>query len=312
MSPVADGSDFGGSLRNPAGWNNVFGFRPTAGRVPFGPTPEIFMQSMGYEGPMARTVGDLALLLSVMAGYDDRAPLSLQGDPHQFVAPIERDFRGVRIGWLGNLGSLPMETGMLDLCLGSLRRLESAGCVIEDASLGVSRERIWDSFVKLRSCIAAGSLGAFYADPAKRDLLKPEAIWEIENGLNLSATDVFAASIGRSEVYQSFQTAFRTFDFLALPTAQVFPFDAKQHWPRDVAGVTMTSYHNWMEVVAGPTLAGCPAIAVAAGFGPGNLPSGIQLIGPNLQDFAVLQLAHAYEQVARDVISTLPPMLSDA
>ncbi|MCK8785291.1 amidase [Roseomonas sp. NAR14] len=310
LVPVADGSDFAGSLRNPAGWNNVFGFRPSAGRVPHGPLPELFMQNMGYDGPMARRVGDLALLLSVMAGYDDRTPLSLDGDGRQFAAPLGRDMRGVRIGWLGDLGGIPMETGMLDLCLGGLRRLEAAGCTIEEARLGIGRDVIWDSFVALRQGFMAGSLRGLYADPAARARLKPEAVWEIEGGLRRSAADLFEASARRSAVYRAFRDALRHHDFLALPSAQVFPFDAALHWPAEVAGVAMDSYHRWMEVVAGPSLAGLPVVAVPAGFGPAGLPSGIQLVGRARQDLAVLQLAHAYEQVAGDVLSRLPPLLA--
>jgi amidase len=310
MLPVADGSDFAGSLRNPAGWNNVFGFRPSAGRVPSGPTPEVFMQSIGMEGPMGRTVSDVAMLLSVMAGYDDRAPLSLTGDPAQFAAPLARDMKGVRIGWLGDLGGIPMEAGMLELCLSGVRRLEDAGCVIEPARLDIGRETIWDSFVRLRQGFVAGGLIGLYGDAAKRDKLKPEARWEIEGGSRLSAVDLYAASAQRSAVYQAFRSALQQYDFLAMPTAQVFPFDAGLAWPAQVAGVSMDSYHRWMEIVAGPSLAGCPTAAVPAGFGPSGLPSGIQLIGRSQQDFAVLQLAYAYEQVSQPVLSVLPPLLS--
>jgi len=310
MVPVADGSDFAGSLRNPAGWNNVFGFRPSTGRVPFGPTHEVFMQSIGYEGPMARGVADLAMLLSTMAGFDDRAPLSLTDDPRQFAAPLQRDLTGTRIGWIGDMGGIPMEPGILDLCLAGLRRLEAAGCVIQPAALNVDRSALWDSFVTLRQGFLAGSLIDAYRDPANRGKFKPEAVWEIEAGLRLSAIDLYAASVQRSSVYQAYRTAFETYDFLALPTAQVFPFDADLHWPRTVAGTAMDSYHRWMEIVAGPSLAGCPVAAVPAGFGPGGLPCGIQLVGRFQHDRAVLQLAYAYQQVARDILSVLPPALA--
>lgn len=309
MLPVADGSDFAGSLRNPAGWNNIYGFRPSAGRIPLWPAPEIFMQQMGYEGPMGRSVTDLAMLLSVMAGYDNRAPLSLTGDPKQFAEPLNRDLRGIRIGWLGDLGGIPMEQGMLDLCLNGLRRLEAAGCTIDHAKLGVDRDVIWDSFIKLRQGFLAGGLNGFYKDPARRDKFKPEALWEIENGLKLSAVDFFAASAQRSAVYQAYRTLFQTYDFVAMPSAQVFPFDANLHWPTDIAGVKMDSYHRWMEIVAGPSLAGCPTISVPAGFGPGNLPSGIQIVGPSHRDLSVLQVAWAYEQASQDALSKLPPAL---
>ena len=310
MQPVADGSDFAGSLRNPAGWNNIYGLRPSVGRVPFGPTAEVFMQSIGYEGPMARNPADLVMLLSVMAGYDRRTPLSLTEPASTFAAPLNRDVAGIRIGWLGDLNGIPMETGMLDFCLGALRRLESAGCKIEPATLGVSRDVIWKSFVTLRQGFLAGALAPLYKDPAKQSLFKPEAAWEIEGGMRLSAVDLYAASIQRSAVYQAFDRLFEQFDFLALPSAQVFPFSADVHWPKEVAGVAMDSYHRWMEIVAGPSLAGLPTIAVPAGFGPGGLPSGIQVIGPSQKDFSVIQLAHAYEQVSSQATARLPGALT--
>ncbi|ARR53722.1 amidase [Rhizorhabdus wittichii DC-6] len=309
MVPVADGSDFAGSLRNPAGWNNIFGFRPSAGRVPHGPTNELFVQNIGYEGPMARTVGDLALLLSVMAGYDARTPLSLDGDPAVFAGPLDRDMKGVRIGWLGDLGGVPMAPGMLDLCLSGLRRLEAAGCVIEPVSLGIDHDTLWKAFVQLRQGFLAGGLGPLYADPARRKLLKPEAVWEIENGMKLSAVDLYNASVVRSRVYEAYRKAFERHDFLALPSAQLFPFDADVHWPKEIAGVAMDSYHRWMEIVAGPSLTGCPALCVPAGFGPEGLPSGLQLVGPSRQDLAVLQLGRAYEQVAGDILGKKPALL---
>ncbi len=311
MVPLADGSDFAGSLRNPAGWNNVFGFRPSAGRVPFGPSPELFLTSIGIEGPMARTVTDLALLLSVMAGPDPRAPQSLADSP-DFTQPLGRDMAGVRVGWLGDLGGIPMAPGMLDLCRSGLERLTGTGVTIEPATLGVGRDTIWHSITTLRQALQAGRLGPLYHDPAKRAQMKPEAVWEIEQGLALSAVDLYQASVQRSAVYRAFLAAFTRFDFLALPTAQVFPFAADLPWPAEVGGVAMDSYHRWMEVVAGPSLAGLPTAAVPAGFGPGGLPSGIQLIGPPRADLATLQLAYAYEQVSQDVLAHLPPALSRA
>jgi amidase len=272
--------------------------------------PDVFMQQLGYDGPMARTVTDLAMLLSVMAGRDDRAPLSLASDPGQFAAPLNRDFKGIRIGWLGDLGGVPMEAGMLDLCLDGLTRLEATGCIIEEARLSVSRDIIWQAFTTLRQGFLAGGMSALYQDPARRGQFKPEAQWEIEHGLKLSAVDLFAASMQRSTVYQAYRTLLEEFDFLAMPSAQIFPFDAHRTWPTEIAGVTMDSYHRWMEIVAGPSLAGVPTVAVPAGFGHGGLPSGIQIMGRPQQDFAVLQLAWAYEQVSQPVLSRLPAALT--
>lgn len=297
MLPVADGSDMMGSLRNPAGYNNVFGFRPSFGRVPSGPTNEVFYQQLGYEGSMARTVTDLAMLLSVQAGSDDRAPLSINADPSIFRQSLQRDFKGTRIGWLGDFGGyLPMEAGVMELSEAALKNFETIGAKVENARPDFSMERLWKTWLTLRGFIIAGNAGGMYADPKLRAMMKPELIWEVENGPNLSAADIYKASIDRSAWYQALRALFQQYDFLVLPTAQVFPFDAKLHWPKSIAGKQMDTYHRWMEVVVPATLAGAPVINVPAGFGPTGLPMGLQIIGKAQADLSVLQIAYAYEQ----------------
>ncbi len=312
MLPVADGSDMGGSLRNPAAYNNVFGLRPSAGRVPKYPAVETFIEQLGTEGPMARTVADLAMLLSVQAGYDPRAPLSLAESPAVFAGALQRDCRGLRVGWLGDLGGhLPFEDGVLALCGQGLRALEQVGCVVEETPLGFAPERLWAMWLTLRSCLVSGAQQANHADPARRAQMKPEAVWEVENGLRTTALDVYRASVERSAWYRHVLGLFERFDVLALPAAQVFPFDLATHWPREVGGRTMDTYHRWMEVVIGPTLAGLPAVSVPVGFNAQGLPMGMQLVGRPRDDFALLQLAHAYEQAA-PWIRALPEALTRA
>ncbi len=307
MLPVADGSDVGGSLRNPAAFNGVLGFRPTTGVVPNYPSVDVFAHELFTAGPMARTVGDLAMLLSTQAGPDSRTPLAHDSDPAVFAQPLAALARDQRIGWLGDLERyLPMEQGILDLCREGLRALQNVGCAVDEARLGFEPERLWRCFLTLRSATISGSRGHFYADPEKRKLIKPEAIWEIESGLGLTALDVYKASVERTAWYQHVLTLFERYDFLALPTAQVFPFDVNLHWPKTVAGRTMDTYHRWMEVVIGPTLAGLPAISVPVGFSAAGLPMGMQLIGRPRGDLEVLQLAHAYEQ-ATDWARRVPP-----
>ncbi len=299
MLPVADGSDMMGSLRNPAGWNNVFGFRPSWGRVPFGPTSDVFYQQLGYEGPMARTVADLAMLLSVQAGYDARTPLSLDQDPTQFTRPLQRDFKGTRIGWMGDYnGYLPTEPGVMPLCREALRHFATIGCTVEEAQPDFAPDRLWRTWLTLRGFLIAGIAGPLYANEKTRALLKPEAVWEIESGMKLSGADVWRASVDRSAWYQALNALFQKYDYLVLPSAQVFPFDARIDWPRSIAGRSMDTYHRWMEVVIGGTLAGVPVISVPAGFSPAGLPMGLQILGPAQKDFAVLQLALAWEQAS--------------
>jgi amidase len=300
MLPVADGSDMMGSLRTPAAFNNVYGLRTSFGCVPHGPTEEVFFQQFSVAGPMARNIPDLALLLSVQAGFDARLPLSRrQDDPARFLAPLERDFRGARIGWLGDLGGhLATEPGVLDVCAGALRHFEALGCAVEAARPDFDAERAWRAWIDLRSFTVAGGNAALYHDPAKRALLKPEAVWEIERGLRLSGADVYRAAADRSAWYQALRGLFATYDFLVLPAAQVFPFDARLDWPHAVGGRAMDTYHRWMETVVPATLAGLPALAAPAGFGPGGLPMGIQILGPAQSDWELLRIGHAYDQAS--------------
>ncbi|MGP0012809.1 MULTISPECIES: amidase [Pseudomonas] len=313
LVPVADGSDMMGSLRNPAAFNNIFGFRPSQGRVPFDDSTDLFFDQLGYEGPMARSVRDAALLLSVQAGADARAPLSIAEPGSAFAAPLERDFTGTRLGWLGDLnGYLPMENGILSLCEKTFADFESLGCHIEPVQPEFAPQQLWSSWRTLRHWMVAGSLGPAYADPQTRAQLKPEACWEIENGLKLSASEVFAASVVRSNWYRAISKLFERYDYLLLPSAQVFPFDKNIPWPKAIEGVAMDTYHRWMEVVIPGTLSGCPVASVQAGFNENGLPMGLQIIGRHQADFAVLQLAHAYELASRWFTRHPSPLLGEA
>lgn len=300
MLPVADGSDMMGSLRTPAAFNNVYGLRTSVGCVPHGPGEEVFFQQFSVAGPMARDVPDLALLLSVQAGFDDRLPLTRRGEgPRDWSAALARDFRGVRIGWLGDLGGhLPTEPGVLDTCRAALRHFTDIGCTVDDALPAFDFESLWRAWLDLRSFSVAGANGALYENPEKRALLKPEALWEIERGRALSAMRVYDAARVRSAWYEALRRLFATYDFLVLPAAQVFPFDAALDWPHAVGGREMDTYHRWMQAVVPATMAGLPALAAPAGFGPQGLPAGLQIIGPAQADLAVLQIGHAYDQAS--------------
>jgi len=310
MLPVADGSDMMGSLRNPAAFNNVIGFRPSYGRVASGPDEHAFVEQLSVAGPMGRSVQDVAMLLSIMAGPDDRAPFSIEQDPAMFTQPLAREFKGTRVAWLGDFGGhLATEPGVIDLCRRALASFESIGCIVEDARPDFAPERLWDVWRTLRHWLVAGSLSALYADPVKRRQMKPEAQWEVEGGLSLSARDAYTASLGRAAWYGALNKMFQRYDYLLLPSAQVFPFDATVHWPEQVNGVKMDTYHRWMEVVIGGTLSGCPVINVPAGFSASGLPMGLQIIGKHHADVAVLQLAYTYEQ-ATHWVRDHPPALT--
>ncbi|MDC2858727.1 amidase [Delftia sp. DT-2] len=300
MLPVADGSDMMGSLRTPAAFNHVYGLRTSVGCVPHGPSEEVFFQQFSVAGPMARDIPDLALLLSVQAGFDARLPLTRRSEPPQdWTAQLQRDCKGLRIGWLGDLGGhLPTEPGLLQTCRAALQHFTAAGCTVEEAVPQFDFERLWRAWIDLRSFSVAGANAALYNDPAKRALLKPEAVWEIERGLALPAMAVYDAARVRSAWYETLRRLFDSYDFLVLPSAQVFPFDAALDWPHAVDGREMDTYHRWMQTVVPATMAGLPALAAPAGFGPQGLPAGLQIIGPAQADLAVLQIGHAYDQTS--------------
>jgi amidase len=309
MLPVADGTDFGGSLRNPAGWNNVFGFRTSMGLVPSN-AQDGWFPSMSVAGPMARNVPDLAMLLSIQAGYDARAPLSTNGDGSAFQRRLESDLKGKRIAWSGDFkGYLPYEPGVLEICTRALKVFESMGCVVEEAQPDYSIDAVWRAWLKLRAWQSGGSLLPYYIDPKKRALLKPEAIFEVESGLRLTAFDISAASAVRTAWYQAVRQFFETYDYFVVPTAQLFPFDVNLHWPQEIAGRKMETYHEWMKGVLPITMSGCPALAVPAGFGDAGLPIGIQIVAPIHAELACLQLAHGYDTETRWSTKRLPGLL---
>jgi len=310
LVPVADGSDMMGSLRNPAAYNNVFGFRPSTGRVPAA-GEELFLDPLSAWGAMGRSVPDVAMLMSVIAGADPRAPQSTGEDPGEFLQPLERELKGVRLGWLGDLGGyLPMEPGILELCQSACAELESLGCSVEPASLPCSPAALWQAWIALRHWLVAGELESLYKEPVTRARLKPEARWEIECAQHLSALDVHHASVARSRWYTAAQALFERYEFLLLPSAQVFPFDAGTQWPRAINGVVMDTYHRWMEVVVPASLLGGPVLNVPVGFGPQDLPMGLQIIGRRQADLAVLRLGHAYDLATRWVSQRLPALLA--
>jgi amidase len=308
MLPLADGSDYAGSLRNPAGWNNVFGFRPGYGVVP-ATGPEVWLPGMGMQGPMARSVEDLALLLSVQAGYDARAPLSLAGDGAAYRQGLDASVKGRRIAWLGDFGgAVPHEPEVLEVCRAALKSLERAGCVVEEARVEAPVEPAWQAMIRLRAWQQSAQILASYRNPAQRALLKPEAVWEVETAVPLTAFDVTAASEARTTWSMAVRRLFDRFDYLVMPSTQLVPFPVDERWPKSVAGRPMRTYHEWMMANLLVTLSGCPALAAPAGFSTAGLPIGLQIVGPNRGELACLQLAKAYEAATGWTAKRPPPI----
>ncbi len=309
LLPVADGSDFMGSLRNPAGWNHIFGMRPSQGRVPFGPGADVWVDQLGTEGPMARSVRDLARLLATQSGHDPRQPLSIQARVDVSGLQYTPDaLQGLRVGWLGDLGGhLAMEDGILNVCEDALRTMQNAGAIVEPMALGYDTQTLWDTWLVWRRALVGPKVAALLQLPGAREQLKPEALWEHEHSMALSCIDFNKASQRRSSFYHHLLTVFEKVDVLALPVAQVWPFSKEQRWPQQIGERTMDTYHRWMECTLYATLAGLPAISLPAGFHPRKpWPMGIQLIGKPQGDVDLLQVAASYEAVRHEWLQRRP------
>ena len=291
MIPIADGSDLGGSLRNPASFCNVVGLRPSPGRVPHWPSPNAWF-SLGVVGPMARTVGDVALMLSAIAGPDPRSPVAYDEPGAGFARPLGRDFAGARVAWTVDFGGLPMEPEVREVLSASRATLEAMGCIVEDALPDLAGAD--EIFQVLRAWSFEATHGPLLAQHRSR--MKQTVIWNIEEGQRLSGADVGRAERRRTELFHRLRSFFERHDFIAGPVAQVLPFDVSTEYPTSIDGVPMGSYIEWMKSCYLVSAAGLPALSVPAGFSRGGLPVGLQLVGRHRDDFGLLQLGHAFEQ----------------
>jgi amidase len=291
MVPIADGSDMGGSLRNPASFCNVVGFRPSLGRVPTWPDVAAWF-SLSVEGPMARTVEDAALMLSVVAGPDPGSPISIDEPGSIFARPLERNFGRVRIAWSRNLGELPVDPRVTAVLDDQRHVFEDLGCVVEDAEPDFAGAD--EVFKVLRACRYELAYGELLK--AHRDEMKETVIWNIEEGARLSGPQIGEAERKRTELYHRLRTLMQTYEFLVLPVSQVPPFDVKQRYVTEINGEQMRTYIDWMKSCYYITVTGLPAISVPCGFTPERLPVGIQIVGRHHDDLGVLQLAYAFEQ----------------
>jgi len=294
MLPLADGSDLGGSLRNPASFCNVVGFRPSPGRVPSHPVT-LAWNTLAVEGPMARTVQDVALLLSVMAGPDDRSPISINEPGSTFSRPLQRDFKGARVAWSRNLGRYPVQPVVNEVCDRVRSIFLDLECQVDDNEPDFSDAD--EIFQTLRAWSFSQTRGDDF-NP-HRSLMKDTVVWNIEQGLKLSGMDVSRAEAKRTLLYQRAREFMERYEFLVLPVSQVAPFPVETEWVREINGVVMRSYIDWMATCYAITLTGLPAISVPCGFTDDGLPIGLQIVGRHRRDFDVLQLAFAFEQATR-------------
>jgi amidase len=294
MVPIADGSDMGGSLRNPAGFCNVVGFRPSPGRVPSWPDPTPWL-ALTVDGPMARTVEDAALMLSAIAGPDPRCPLSVSDPGSLFLRPLERDFTGARVAWSRDLGGLPVDPRVGEVLEVHRGVFESLGCAVEDAEPDFADAD--EIFKVLRAWRYELAYGELLKD--LRDEMKDTVVWNIEEGARLGGPQVGRAERKRTELFHRVRSFMGSYEFLVSPVSQVPPFDVRRRYVTEIGGERMETYIDWMKSCYYVTVTGLPAISVPCGFTREGLPVGIQIVGRYRDDFGVLQLAHAFEGATR-------------
>ena len=290
MVPIATGSDLGGSLRNPAAWSNVVGIRSSTGRVP-ALNADLGWSNLSMDGPMGRTVGDVALQLSVMAGYDPRPPLSIRESGDIFSGSLERDFKGVRIAWSRDLGGRPIDAENSRVTESQKHVFEDLGCIMEDDEPDLSTTD--EIFQTLR----AYSYGIKHEIHMRdhRDKLKETIIWNAERGLKLSAIELAHAERMRTRLWEQLAVFFEKYEFLALPVTSVPPFSIEDEYPTEINGVQLETYLDWMWPCYTISVTGLPAISAPAGFTQDGLPVGLQLVGRPRDEMGLLQLAHAFE-----------------
>jgi amidase len=291
FAPVVSGTDTGGSLRNPAAFCNVVGFRPSVGRVP-NPKAAFAWSTLSTSGCLGRSVADLAYVLSTIAGPDPRAPLSINEPGELFAQSLDRSFKGVRVAWFADLGGVPFDPRVRAVVDGHRKTFESLGCIVEQAEPDFAPAEI--AFRVLRALGSANTYGAQLHDhpDAFKDTLKGE----IEEGLRLTGMDVARADAAHGQLWRSFQAFLEKYEYFVLPTTQLPAFDVDMPYPTEIAGVKFDNYIDWMKSCWYISATGNPAASVPGGFTPEGLPVGVQIVGRNKEDFSVLQIANAFEQ----------------
>ena len=296
MVPLADGSDSGGSLRNPSSFCSVVGFRVAPGRVPNAAVGNAW-STIGVAGPMARNVSDVALLLSVMAGPDPRCPISISEPGARFAGNLDRSFKGVRVAWFKNLGGIPFDRRILEAVNARRKVFEELGCIVEEAEPDFSGAD--EAFNTLR---AMGYVSSQSENVKKhRELVKDTIQWEVERGLKLTPADITRADSLHSQVWDRMRVFQEKYEYFILPATQVPPFDVNQPYVTEIEGVKMNSYIEWMKSCYFISIVENPSITVPSGYTPEGLPVGLQIVGRHRDEFSVLQLAHAFEGATKSM-----------
>jgi amidase len=296
MLPIADGSDSGGSLRNPAAFCSVVGFRTAPGRVPHSAVGNAWA-TLGVAGPMARTVADAALLLSVMAGPDPRCPISITEPGSRFAGNLERNFKGVRVAWFKDLGGLPFDSRIRAAVNAQRKVFENLGCIVEEVEPDLTGAA--EAYDTLRAWGYASGYAALVKN--HREQVKDTILWEVERGLKLSGADIAHAQTLHSQAWDHMRIFQEKYEYFIAPSTQVPPFDVTRPYVTEIDGVRMKTYTEWMKCCWLISILETPSISMPCGYTPEGLPVGLQIVGRHRDEWSVLQMAYAFEQATRSI-----------
>jgi amidase len=292
MIPIADGSDMGGSLRNPASFNNIVGFRPSPGRVPKYPKSNSWA-TLAVDGPMARTVEDVALMMQAIAGYDNRSPIAIHEPASIFEQPLERDFNECRIAWSPDLGELAVDPQVVTTIEKQLSVFTDLGCHVDNDQPDF--HDAYDIFQTLRAWSFEQSFADRFAEHGEEQF-KETIRWNANKGRELTGIQISRTLVKQTELYYRVLDFLQTYEYLLLPVTQVPPFPVDDEYPTEINGQAMHTYVDWMMSCGYITVTGLPAISVPCGFTGDGLPIGLQIVGRPHADFEVLQLAYAFQE----------------
>ncbi len=293
MAWLATGSDLGGSLRNPASFCAVAGLRPSQGRVASDPGNLAF-NHMAVDGPMARNVADLALLLDVMAGYDARDPMSLDDPAISFEENALQRQVPPRIAFSADLGVTPVDPEVAQICERAAMRFSELGAIVEHDHPDFSG--LQEVFQVHRAMSYAASYGPLLE--ANRSIFKPEIVWNVEQGLALTADEIMAAMVTRSQIYQRAQRFFAQTDLILTPATVVPPYPVEQRFVERIGDYKFSNYIEWCSIAYAFTIIGAPALSIPCGFTQSGLPVGLQIVAAPRQEARLLSAALAFEELA--------------
>lgn len=303
MATLADGSDMGGSLRNPGNYCNVVGIRPSPGRVPTD-TAQLAWFTYGVTGPMARTVADCALFLSVLAGFDRRSPIAIDQPGSQFAQPLgDRDFKGVRVAMMKDLG-LPWEPAVRQAVAAQRKVFESLGCIVEEVDPDMTDAN--ECFLTWRHWAVEQQYGEA-ADNHPGEV-NEYVHWHVEQGRKSTGPQLSRIEAKRTALYHRMRQFMERYEYFILPVSQLLPFDIHTPYPTQIAGTSMENYMAWMKSAYYISVSGNPAISVPCAFSADGLPIGIQIVGRYHDDWGVLQMGYAFEQATK-VGKRRPPIV---